>query len=160
MKIDAEIRYFEGKILAGIRRRMSLTDDRTYELWRSFMPLRNQLSRVSPDLYSVKVYEPEYNFTDFNPRAEFDKWAAAEVTGNSEIPEGMERLSIFPGAYAIFSYRGSSEKARELFSYIFFEWLPSSGHLLENRPHFEILGEKFRLNDPSSEEEIWIPVRG
>jgi AraC family transcriptional regulator len=38
-------------------------------------------------------------------------------------------------------------------------WLPSSDYVLDNRPHFEILGEKYKINDPESEEKIWIPVR-
>jgi predicted transcriptional regulator YdeE len=30
---------------------------------------------------------------------------------------------------------------------------------IDNRPHFEVLGDKYKNNDPSSEEEIWIPIR-
>jgi AraC family transcriptional regulator len=30
---------------------------------------------------------------------------------------------------------------------------------LDNRPHFEILGEKYKQGSPDSEEEIWIPVK-
>lgn len=30
---------------------------------------------------------------------------------------------------------------------------------IDFRPHFEILGEKYKNNDPGSEEEVWIPVR-
>jgi AraC family transcriptional regulator len=45
------------------------------------------------------------------------------------------------------------------FKYIFEEWLPSAIYGLDNRPHFEILGAKYKNNDDSSEEEIWIPVK-
>lgn len=27
------------------------------------------------------------------------------------------------------------------------------------QPHFEVLGEKYKDNDPTSEEEIWIPIK-
>jgi len=37
--------------------------------------------------------------------------------------------------------------------------VPSSDYELDNRPQFEILGQKYKNNDPSSEEEIWIPVK-
>ncbi len=37
--------------------------------------------------------------------------------------------------------------------------LPNSEYELENRPHFEVLGEKYKNNDPNSEEEIWIPIK-
>jgi hypothetical protein len=26
-------------------------------------------------------------------------------------------------------------------------------------PHFEVLGDKYKNNDPSSEEEVWIPIK-
>jgi AraC family transcriptional regulator len=29
---------------------------------------------------------------------------------------------------------------------------------LDDRPHFEVLGEKYKNNDPTSEKEIWIPI--
>ncbi|EPE83362.1 GyrI-like small molecule binding domain protein [Leptospira noguchii str. 1993005606] len=40
--------------------------------------------------------------------------------------------------------------------YIFQEWLPNSGYKL--KPHFELLGSKYKNNDPTSEEEVWIPI--
>jgi AraC family transcriptional regulator len=43
--------------------------------------------------------------------------------------------------------------------YIFNTWLPKSGYQLDRRPHFEILGEKYKNNNPDSEEEIWIPIQ-
>jgi hypothetical protein len=30
---------------------------------------------------------------------------------------------------------------------------------LDDRPHFEVLGSKYRNNDPESEEETWIPTK-
>ena len=32
-------------------------------------------------------------------------------------------------------------------------------YILDNRPHFEVLGGKYKNNDSNSEEEIWIPVK-
>jgi AraC family transcriptional regulator len=37
--------------------------------------------------------------------------------------------------------------------------LPNSAYELDDREHFELLGEKYKNNDPNSEEEIWIPIR-
>lgn len=47
----------------------------------------------------------------------------------------------------------------KIFEYIFVEWLPDTIYELDNRPHFEILGEKYKNNDPDSEEDLWIPIR-
>jgi AraC family transcriptional regulator len=30
---------------------------------------------------------------------------------------------------------------------------------LDQRPHVEVMGEKYKNNDPDSEEEIWIPIK-
>ncbi|MEP7234441.1 MAG: GyrI-like domain-containing protein, partial [Ignavibacteriota bacterium] len=45
------------------------------------------------------------------------------------------------------------------FQYILRTWVPNSNYELDDRPHFEILGEKYKKDDPSSEEEIWIPIK-
>ncbi|NNK11488.1 MAG: GyrI-like domain-containing protein, partial [Flavobacteriaceae bacterium] len=61
------------------------------------------------------------------------------------------------GLYAVFDYKGHPGD-KSVFQYIFGKWLPSSDFRLDFRPHFETLGEKFKINDPNSEEEIWIPI--
>ena len=60
--------------------------------------------------------------------------------------------------YAVFNYKGAQSDAAAFFNTIYTEWLPSSDYELENRPQFEILGEKYKKNSPDSEEEIWIPI--
>jgi AraC family transcriptional regulator len=63
------------------------------------------------------------------------------------------------GLYAVFLYKGAASAAAPFYQYIFQTWFPNSEYLLDNRPHFEILGEKYKNNDPASEEEIWIPIK-
>jgi AraC family transcriptional regulator len=45
-----------------------------------------------------------------------------------------------------------------VFEYIFSEWMPKSMFKIDDRPHFEVLGNKYRNNVKDSEEEIWIPI--
>ncbi len=91
--------------------------------------------------------------------AEFEKWAAIEVADHNSIPEGMDSFSLESGLYAVFIHKGAASKGPETFQYIFGNWLPGSSYELDKRPHFEILGEKYKNDDPESEEEIWIPVK-
>ncbi|GAA4834377.1 hypothetical protein GCM10023331_19530 [Algivirga pacifica] len=106
----------------------------------------------------MTVYTPDH-FINFHPANEFEKWAAVEVENFDQVPQGMETYTISEGRYAIFQYKGMSSDNR-IFEYIYNEWLPESGYELDNlRPHFEVLGEKYKNNDPESEEEIWIPIR-
>ena len=155
-----EIRNLKEKKLIGKRISMSFADNKTSELWRSFMPLRKEIKNpVSNDLFSIKVYAPSYNFTHFDAHAKFEKWAAMEVVDFSGIPTGMKTITLEEGLYAVFHYKGLSTDT-QIFEYIYATWLPASVYLLDNRPHFEILGDKYKNNDPASEEEIWIPIKG
>jgi AraC family transcriptional regulator len=71
----------------------------------------------------------------------------------------MEPLALPGGLYAVFLYHGAASQADQTFQYIFGTWIPNSGYSLDNRPHFEILGKKYKNEDPDSEEEIWIPIK-
>ena len=145
------------KKLIGKKITMSLADNKVVSLWQSFMPRRKEINNtVSPDLISMQVYDESFDVTQ--PTQEFEKWAAMEVTTFDSIPEGMEPFELIGGLYAVFLYKGLSTDT-SIFRYIFEEWLVNSEYLLDNRPHFEILGEKYKNNDPSSEEEIWIPIK-
>ena len=154
--MSPEIREFPGKLLAGVRRRTSLVNDRTSELWREFRSREDQIAgRVSGETYSLKVYDPSYSFANFDPAAEFEKWAAAEVSSPSDK---FESLEIPAGKYAIFVHKGTAGDAPKTFGYIFGQWLPKSGFDLDLRPHFEVLPSGYDPFDPNSEEEIWIPI--
>lgn len=148
-----------GIKLVGKRIVTSLVQNRTAELWRSFMPHRKSISNtVDTLLYSVQLYGSDY-FTNYNPGAEFEKWAAIEVTGFDDLPDGMEALTIPEGLYAVFIHKGPAAEGPKTFQYIFTQWLPQSGYVVDNRPHFEVMGEKYKADSPDSEEELWVPVK-
>lgn len=154
------IEMLSPKMLTGMHIPVSMADNKTGELWRSFMPKRKEIQNtVSSDLFSLQQYAPGTDFTKFNANVSFEKWAAAEVSDESNIPEGMETLHLPGGLHAVFLHRGAAATGTATFNYIFSEWLPQSEYETDDRPHFEILGEKYKNNDPASEEEIWIPVR-
>jgi AraC family transcriptional regulator len=158
--MNVRIETIPEKKLVGKRMRMTLSSDRTFELWRSFMLQREGIrNRVTTELISMQVYDPLKDFAEFGPHTEFEKWAVAEVSDFDDIPAGMERYCLGGGSYAVFIHRGSSETFPQTLRYIYGTWLPQSGYELDDREHFEVLGDKFRLNDVNSEEEVWIPVR-
>lgn len=147
------------KKLIGKRLKMSFAENRTMELWRSFMPGRNEIkNRVNQDLISMQVYDDAFSFSNFDANASFEKWAVAEVSEFDAIPDGMESYTLSAGLYAVFEYKGLNTDTA-IFQYIFGTWLPLSEYALDNRPHFEVLGPKYKNNDPESEEEIWIPIK-
>lgn len=152
------IELLPEKTVIGLYQEMSLANNTTGLLWANFMPRRHEINHAtSTDLISLQIYPPNY-FTQFSPLNKFVKWACVEVKTSTPIPQGMESLAITGGLYAVFNYQGLPSDP-QIFSYIFNTWLPTSGYILDQGPHFEILGEKYKNNDPYSEEEIWIPVK-
>ncbi len=152
--MQPRIEILSAKKLVGKRLKMSLAENRTFELWRNFMPRRKEIkNNLTADLFSMQVYE---EILVYNPIAIFEKWAAVEVSDFEHIPEGMESYILAGGKYAVFQQKGHST---DVFQYIFGTWLPNSDYELDNREHFELLGEKYKNNDPNSEEEIWIPIK-
>lgn len=137
---------------------MSFENYKIGELWKSFMPHRKEImNSVSNVLISLAIFKPNH-FVDFDPAKEFERWAAIEVSNFGSIPTGMETFVLPAGIYAVFDYKGGSHD-HSIFRYIFEDWLPDSNFVLDDRPHFEVLGNKYKNDDPDSEEEIWIPVK-
>lgn len=158
--MQARIETLPEKKLIGKHLSMKLSNNKTFELWQSFMRDRNAIKNsITTDLLSMQVYDKDLDFKDFNLNTEFEKWAVTEVSDFDNIPDGMEAFTLAGGLYAVFMHKGDTSTAAQTFQYIFGTWLPASDYLLDNRPHFEILGEKYKNNDPNSEEEVWIPIK-
>lgn len=157
--MNPTIRQLSEKKLIGKKLTMSLANNRTIELWKSFMPRRQEIKHMaSTDLLSMQIYPYAFDFKNFDANAEFEKWAAVEVTTLDHTPLGMETYSLPEGTYAVFLHKGDESTAEKTFRFIFETWLPHSDYALDQRPHFELLGEKYKHSDPDSEEEVWIPV--
>lgn len=156
--MQPRIEVLKEKKLVGKSLKMSLADNRTVELWRSFMPKRKEITTSLPtEMFSLQVYEPSY-FDNFDLNKEFEKWALVEVEDFEGIPTEMKIFTLVAGLYAVFHYKGLNTDTK-IFEYIFGTWLAGSNYSLDNRPHFEIMGEKYKNADPNSEEEIWIPIK-
>jgi len=157
--MNPRIETLQEKKLVGKRMQMSFTNNHTKALWQGFMPMKGEIMNSrGHELYSLEVYPPLY-FNKFNPDTPFGKWAAIEVTGPGIIPEGMEALLLPAGLYAVFLYKGRASEAFRTYRYIFETWMPGSIYETDDRPHFAVMGEKYRHDEPDSEEEIWIPIR-
>lgn len=158
--MEPRIETLNQKKLIGFNLPMSFANDRTPELWRSFMQRRSEIqNRASSDLISMQTFPRNFDFAQFDPAVEFVKWAAAEVTDFSYIPGGMTTHIMKGGLYAVFVHKGPPSTGPVTFRFIFGTWLPTSEYELDEREHFELLGSKYKNNAPDSEEEIWIPIR-
>lgn len=139
---------------------MSLVDNKTYELWHGFMSQKNTIKNtVGTDFYSVQLYDKLGYFESFDPQSELTKFAGIEVTDFENIPNGFGNMTIEEGLYAVFVHKEPASKFPGTIKYIFSQWLPNSEYLLDQRAHFELLGEKYKNSLPDSEEEVWIPIK-
>jgi predicted transcriptional regulator YdeE len=145
---------WDGKYVAGLSKMSALK--------RTTEPIKHReggdpsTSRKSPGRTEYEAITLERGVTH---DLEFEKWAAAEVSDFDSIPENMEPYVLQGGLYAVFMHKGAASTGFKTFQFIFGTWLPQSEYELDNREHFEILGEKYKNEDPDSEEEIWIPIK-
>lgn len=157
--IQPHMEVLREKKLVGRNVTMSFARDKTKELWQQFMPGRNLIREVKGnDFYSVEIY-PTGFFEQFDRNRCFQKWAAVEVNELSQLPAGMESLILPTGLYAVFIHKGPASDGPKTYEYIFRQWLPTSLFSLDDRPHFALMGERYKQDHPDSEEEIWIPVK-
>jgi AraC family transcriptional regulator len=156
--MEPRIEMVSEKTFVGKRTIMSFANITTKALWQGFMPRRNEITnRIGTELYSFEVYPPQF-FEPYNAEAEFEKWAAVEVTSYDAVPQDMEPLAVPAGQYAVFIHKGSASEAAHTYQYIFRTWLPASDFVVDDRPHFAVMGARYKRDAPDSEEEIWIPV--
>jgi AraC family transcriptional regulator len=159
MILSQRVETVREKKLIGKHLEMSLAQYRIEELWKSFMPRRKEIeNNVDNNLISLSIYSPKH-FIDFDLRNTFTRWAAVEVTDFDYIPQGLDPLLFEGGLYAVFIVKGDVIEFRKTVEYIYSTWIFNSEYALEDRPHFEILGEKYNYNHIDSEEEFWIPIK-
>ncbi|MFA0962302.1 GyrI-like domain-containing protein [Roseivirga sp. BDSF3-8] len=157
----ARIIQTDGFLLAGMPMEMSLNKDQTNILWQAFMPRRQAIPQpIGHDLYSVEIYPSGFEMATFDNSTVFTKWAAVRVASADNLPRNMKPLQIPKGRYAVFIHHGVAKDFSKTAAFIYEEWLPKSGYMLDQRPHFEVMGKKYYGPiDPRSQEEVYIPVR-
>ena len=152
-----EICTIGKRTLIGMSAQMSMSQDSTAQLFGQFMPRREEIQHwANQNVYDLREYPYGY-YESFDPTRTFIKWAAMQVIEVVGIPEGMEVYQLQGGTYAVFQYKGPMGDTA-IYEYIFEKWLPYSGYTLDQRPHFDILGPNSNPQDPSSEQEVWIPI--
>lgn len=153
-----EIKLIKPKKLIGKRCTTNLNQN-NFTFWQSFMLNKKKIKNaINLNIFSVEIYPAGYfeNFISTNP---FEKWAGLEVAEVDIKLSEFEVLTIPAGLYAIFLYKGKSSEAFSAFRYIFEQWLPQSNYQLDERPHFEVMGEAYLPNDENSEEELFVPIK-
>lgn len=95
--------------------------------------------------------------------SEFQYTAALEVSAfHGPVPTGMRALVVPAGDWAVFRHVGPVEEIARTYDHVYGTWLPASGWDVVGGLDFELYGEDFDDENPSSPEsvvEIHLPVR-
>ncbi len=158
--MKAKIEEIQVKKLVGFSIEMSLANNKTAQIWQHLMPRKKEIKNtVSSDLYAMQVYDQSVSFKNFTPNTQFIQWAAVEVSTFDDLLPDLEMFTLPGGLYAVFVHKGTVADFPKTMDAILSDWMPSSGYALDDRPHFQLMGDKYNNNDPASEEEVWIPIR-
>lgn len=144
--------------VVGMKMEMNFVVDKTTELFRTFMPQRKNIDAINADIYCIQEFDGPINYSKFDPGKMYFKRAAMAVTEDALIPENMEKFVIPGGEYLVFTFKGIPADFPEVLRHVFTEYLPLKGYAPDHRPHFQLLGEKYKNNDANSEEWVFVPV--
>ncbi|NJB71456.1 AraC family transcriptional regulator [Saonia flava] len=159
MEVFLRIENVPEKTVVGMSAKMTLTDNKTSFLWGKFMPRHKEIKgRLGSEFYAMQVYGSPL-FKSFTPQTVFEQWACVPVQKIDDIPLGMESFIIPIGSYAVFVHKGLPSDFSKTMEYISKVWFPKSDYTWDFRPHFQVMGNKYKNNDPNSEEEVWVPVK-
>ena len=147
--------------LAGMFTTMSLQRNTTYQLWNKFM--KSYIGAGLPrdaNMYSVSDYGTSIIDGSFSPALEYQKWACAEEHPELMKLAGVHTLVIPAGLYATLEHHGEARMIGNTIGKFYSQWLPDSDYVLDERLHFELMGERYLGHEnPNSVEELFIPVK-
>lgn len=148
--------------LIGLKEKIYMGSNTLTVLWGKLLDRKHEIK----NLISENCYGVAENFV-FNPHlSSLEETVSFEVRDFSFIPEGMVTKVLKPQTYLVFTHKGllfamengkcSLEKTYEN---IYFETLPKSGYRVDHAFNFEYYDERFKHEDPSSEFDIYIPIK-
>lgn len=159
--INPEIISGKERKLVGVNITTTFSENKTKDMWQRFRPQAKDIAhRLGTHFVSVQEYKKGFDPRNMTPATKFKRWAAIEVDAIENIPNSMEFLIISAGKYAVFTYQGTIREFHKTARYFYEKWLPDSVFELDQRPHFEVLGEEYLgPMNPDSKEKIWVPIK-
>lgn len=139
-------------VVVGVKIRGKNQNNEIPQMWQAFGPMVPEIKNI---VDGRVAYGISANMNEST--GEFDYVAGFEVSAGEDIPAGMVRFEVPGGKYAVFST--TLPKIGETFQNAYHTWLPESGYQATGGPEVEVYDERFDPQDPSSEFELYIPVK-
>ena len=141
------------RIIIGRYLTLPITDHAVFPLWKQF-----RMEQSAHDLLGVDLYAMQ-SFAEWPPKTSITHWAGIEKLDGVEYPEEWISQKLSGGTYARFIHRGTQAEFPKTMAMIFTEWLPSSPYQYDfSRMQFQIMSADYVMNDPESEEFVYIPI--
>lgn len=86
------------------------------------------------------------------------RYMAGVAAKGAALPEGMERLQVPPGRYAVFAHKGHVSDLPKTVYTIWNKALGEAGLMARPAPDFELYDTRFDVETGRGTVEIWIPV--
>ena len=148
-----EIIEISEKIIVGRNLTLAIDDYNVFPLWKQFRNEQSSNSLMGVDLYAIQQY------AEWPPKSAITHWAGMEKKDGVEYPEEWLIHRLSGGIYARFIHRGTQAEFPKTMAMIFTECLPSSPyHYDSSREQFQIMSAHYVMNDPESEEFVFIPI--
>jgi AraC family transcriptional regulator len=98
-----------------------------------------------------------YNTPEQAEMGETCYMACAPVTAKTKVPEGMEKLRVPGGTFAMITHKGILTDLPLAFQKLF-KWIGDSSYEVLSTPGYELYDERFDASSPECEIDIFIPV--
>ena len=139
--------------IVGMKYEGKNENDEILELWPRFM---QNVDKIENRVNEVEYFGYDTWTEKINETGEFIYYAAAEVGGEGQVPEGMDVISIPASEYAVFTLE--NKNVHNAVQEVFKKWLPESGYKLSGNYDFEYYDENFRPDDENAKIYFYIPV--
>jgi AraC family transcriptional regulator len=100
----------------------------------------------------------EFETAPFTNDLIYTHWACVEINEMNSFEKDLHVLKFNGGKYLKFTHKGLSTDFLKTSYEIYAHWVPFYGFKIENRPHFQIMDERYKSDRIDSEEDLYIPV--
>jgi len=152
-KPDPVIEHRAETLLAGTMQTYSMDRrDRIPAQWSAFFQSGIDIPGAMPGAhYGVSI--------DARPDGTFRYGVAVETDAPpADLPEGICRMVLSAGDYAVLRRRGPVADLPAHFDWMFSTWLPGSGHRLREGAVFERYPQDDAATPDAMAYEIWVPI--
>ncbi len=140
--------------IVGIKETVQPGSSVIQSLWTDFALRKAEIDNsLNPcKLLGLCEYMP-----DLSEESQFCYVAGVEVSSLDNIPQGMFSKNTPPSKYAVFAHKGSLNRLKTTYDYIYGAWLPYSGYEVAELDTIEVYDTASVSHDMNF--EIYIPIK-